>query len=78
MKHLKEIPDIEFAGNFSFMDYKGIMETKPDLVLSLVELDKKHNLEVYRINNYLNQKEYQAISQRIKLIRVKKHIKILL
>ena len=72
MKHLKEIPDIEFAGNFSFMDYKGIMETKPDLVLSLVELDKKHNLEVYRINNYLNQKEYQAISQRIKLIRVKK------
>lgn len=67
---IRDISNVKYCGNFSFLDTKGISEVKPDLILTLVQLDWNNSCEVYRIEDYFNSNEYYAIEKIVKQIKV--------
>ena len=67
---IKDISNVKYCGNFSFLDTKGISEVKPDLILTLVQLNWNNSCEVYKIEDYLNSNEYHAIEKIVKQIKV--------
>lgn len=67
---IRDISNVKYCGNFSFLDTKGISEVKPDLILTLVQLDWNNSCEVYKIEDYLNPSEYQVIEKIVKQIKV--------
>lgn len=67
---LSNITNVKYCGNYSFLDTKGITRDKPDLILTLVNLDLYQPYEVYKIEDYLNPNEYKLIEKLVKQIRI--------
>ena len=71
-QYMNAIPDIEMIGCFSMFDFKTIYAEKPDIILTMVSLNEQMGIPVYKLDNYLQQKEYEKIEQIVKSVRVKK------
>ena len=70
LNKINNMTNVKYCGNFSFLDTKGISEVKPDLILTLVQLDWNNSCEVYKIEDYLNPSEYQVIEKIVRQIKV--------